>query len=299
MRKIFSLTFWLTIIIFASTISHAQTNDWVRVISDDGEFSIEVPAKHNFFYDKQGFLSAKGGENTRVENMNMLNAFHDGTLVSFETYQSKKGALDTFYEHDKRISKNVTVDFSEIKNNGTTIKQIVTKTDKYYCLRQFFHSKSNIYILTAASENGVNATIKRFLDSLVFRADKKDNSSNNSILFSSLKVTPVNVVQATLNNVSTTDSSADRNLDSLLIVKRAIPIYTEAARVKGVQGTVLLRATFSEDGFIPKIEVVKSLPHGLLRQAIFTMLRLKFLPQKKDGKYETVTKVLEYNFLMY
>lgn len=48
----------LPFVFFAFTsLVFAQENvaEWVRVQNDNGEFSIEVPTKHNYFYDKEGF----------------------------------------------------------------------------------------------------------------------------------------------------------------------------------------------------------------------------------------------------
>jgi hypothetical protein len=303
MKKIFLFIVCLTIIFLNYFVSQAQTNNWTRVSSDDGEFSIEVPAKYNFFYDKDGFRNSKETNNYKLQNMYLLNSIEDGALLSFESYESKKGGLDALYEGDKRHPQNVNVNFSEIKSNGTTIRQITTTTDKSYCLRQYFNSKSHIYVLTVASKNSANPTMKRFLDSLVFKPDTKEKPDTNSALFSSLKVTTIKISQAASNGkdtkVSLPDLPAAEGVEPLILIKKPIPAYTDVARMNQIQGTIQIRATFSEDGFIPKMEIIKSLPEGLLRQAIFALLRVKFLPQTKDGKVETVTKVLEYNFSIY
>lgn len=303
MKKIFLFIVCLAIILFTNTISQAQTNSWIRVSSDDGEFSIKVPAKYNFFYDKVGVFTSKDRNNYQLQNMYLLNAFADGALLSFERYESKKGGLDALYQQEERNAKYENIKFSEIKSSGTIIRQTITKTDKSYCLRQYFNSKSHIYVLTVASKDSANPTMKRFLDSLVFKPDTKEKPDTNSILFSSLKVTPVTISQADSNGKDTKASppnlAGSQGLEPLVVVKKPNASYIDSARMKNIQGVIQVRATLNEDGFIPKMEIIKSLPEGLLRQALFAMLRIKFLPQMKDGKSESVTKVFEYRFSIY
>jgi hypothetical protein len=60
-----------------------------------------------------------------------------------------------------------------------------------------------------------------------------------------------------------------------------------------------LKIVFAENGFIPKIEATQVLPDGLLRQAVFAAIRIKFLPEEKDDIPQTITKTVEYSFAIY
>jgi hypothetical protein len=56
MRKItytFTSLIWI-FLIFLSFVSaqESQSADWLRVRSDDGEFSVEVPVNYDFYVDK-------------------------------------------------------------------------------------------------------------------------------------------------------------------------------------------------------------------------------------------------------
>lgn len=300
--RLFCAVLFLPFIAFAQ---EKQMSEWMRVQSDDGEFSIEVPVAHNYFYDKDGFLTAKDSNNYKVQQMNLLNAYHEETLISFESYKAKKGALEAFYEDEMRFPKDLTI--SNFKRSNTTIKQIIAKTENYYYLRQYFNSKSNIYILTVASKNGENATMKRFLDSVVFKPDTKERPNADAVLFSSLQITPVELVTVkkvadVVQTAKTEDDSitpTPSDVSKMVVIRKPSPAYTDAARMKAVQGIIRLRLTFNENGFIPKIEVVKSLPEGLLRQTVFAVLRFKFLPQEKAGKVVSTIRTVEYNFVIY
>jgi TonB family protein len=68
------------------------------------------------------------------------------------------------------------------------------------------------------------------------------------------------------------------------IKKITEPSYTEEARAKRVQGTVVLNAVFCRDGKVTNIEVVQGLPYGLTENAIETTRRIEFEPAEKDGE---------------
>jgi len=300
-----SLVYAVSLLPAIALAQEKQPDEWIRVHSNDAEFSIEVPVEYDYFYDENGFLKAERSSSYKLQKMSMLNAYHAKTLLSFERYKAKKGGLEAIYDEDKRFPKEIKT--SGFNRNGTAIKQITTNTDEYYCVRQYFHSKSNIYILTVATRNGENATMKRFLDSLIFKPATKEKPEAGSILFSALKATPVNLVTAkkaedTDKKDETNKSPTDRGKDDtskLVVVKKPKPTYVDTARMKAIQGTIRLRTTFGENGFIPEIEIIKSLPEGLLRQAIFAALRIKFLPEEKKAKPVSLSKTIEYSFAIY
>jgi hypothetical protein len=280
-----------------------QFAEWIRVQSDNGEFSIEVPAESNYFYDKDGFWNSYNQSNYRLKNMSILNSYHENTLLSFECYEAESGGLKMFIESDKAAGN-----YSEMKSGTTTIKKVVLKTDKFYSVRQYFNSKKFIYVLTAASKEGETPTIKRFLNSLVFKPDVKEKLDANGTSFSNLKITSVKIDFAERkqnqpqNNQDTFNKQSndeDKNLNKLVIINKPRPSYIDSARMKSVQGKIQLRLEFSQTGFIPKIEVLKSLSEGLLRQAIFAALRIKFFPKEEGGKASPVSKIVEYSFAIY
>lgn len=75
--------------------------------------------------------------------------------------------------------------------------------------------------------------------------------------------------------------------------------YTEIARINKVQGTVVLRAVFTEDGKVTNIEVVRGQPDGLTRRAIQAAQLMRFEPATKEGKPLTVSGQLEFTFNLY
>ncbi len=303
----------ITFVLLAFFTSNAQipTAEWIRVQSDNGEFSIEVPAEYEFFADKDGFSVSFNSDTYPLREMNVLNGIHEKTLISFESYKADKRALDIIRERDSRQAE----ESSEIKREGYRVKQIVSRNKDSYSVRQYFNSKDYIYILTAASREGETPTLKRFLDSVIFKPSGEKtiqttalDSKLKTISFSALKPTPIEVETSskpsqtpndTVNNAVITPAPKDENILPLAILYKPLPSFTDAARMQREQGIIRLRLGFSQAGYISKIAVVSSLKEGLLRQAIFAALRIKFLPPEKDGKPQTVTKLVEYSFAVY
>jgi len=278
-----------------------QKNEWIRVQSDNGEFSIEVPANSNYFFDKEGFQTSYESNDYSMQNASLLNSYYDKTLLSFEAYEAKKNALKSFIEIDKQRGS-----YSKFSLNGNSIEQVITKTDKFYSIRWYFFSKKFVYILTGASKSET-PVIKKFLDSLIFKPDTKEAVDAKIPKFSSLKVTPVHFENLESQKDSDKQTSPnpqavnkdEENLEKLVIVNKPPAFYVIAARMNRVQGKIRLRVEFSSNGTVSKIEVLKSLPEGLMRQTVFAALRIKFLPEEEYGKPKNVSKVIEYSFTIY
>ena len=75
--------------------------------------------------------------------------------------------------------------------------------------------------------------------------------------------------------------------------------YTDAAREQSVEGTVILRVTFSKNGSIGEIQVIQGLGYGLTEQAIAAAKEIVFQPKKINNTPVSVTKTVEYNFNIY
>jgi len=303
---------FLAIFLFQYNNISAQeksANNWIRVGSNNAEFSIEVPEGYKYFYDENGFWVSKDSRNYSLKKMSMLNAYIENSLLSFESYETGKDGLQAVYETDKWFSKyHDSAEISSFERNAVKFKQIVTNDGNGYCISQYFFSKSRIYILTAASKNGENTTIKRFLDSLLFNPDTRVVADSDFVPFSSLKITSTNLTEIKDEDEETeipskkkTSKSKEKSYDpsKIFIAKKLSPSYIDSARNKGIKGSIKLRLKFSKDAFISDIEILKSLPEGLLRQAIFAALRIKFLPQEENGKSVSVMKTVTYNFDIY
>ena len=89
------------------------------------------------------------------------------------------------------------------------------------------------------------------------------------------------------------------NPTPLIILTKPNPRYTLEARQYNITGDIRLRVTLDKDGRVSKIGIVSDLPGGLTRNAFFSALQMKFIPEEKDGEPTTVTKTIEYKFSIY
>ncbi len=80
----------------------------------------------------------------------------------------------------------------------------------------------------------------------------------------------------------------------LKILEQPIPELPLNHSTQNVQGTVILRVQFLDFGEIGEITPVQSLPSGLTEKAIAAARKIKFEPEKKDGKPVTVAKEIQY-----
>lgn len=83
------------------------------------------------------------------------------------------------------------------------------------------------------------------------------------------------------------------------VLAKPEPRYTEAARKRGITGTVVLRCIFAADGTVKHFLVVEGLPYGLTEAALTSARRIKFIPATIDGKPVSMFIQLEYNFNLY
>jgi len=74
------------------------------------------------------------------------------------------------------------------------------------------------------------------------------------------------------------------------------PEYTEQARRKKINGTVLLSLVVNADGTVRDPAVTKSLDKGLDKQALETVKKWKFQPATKDGQPVVVRIDVEVSF---
>jgi TonB family protein len=89
--------------------------------------------------------------------------------------------------------------------------------------------------------------------------------------------------------------SKRRNTDPIL-VSRVEPAYTDDARTKGIEGSVLLRFEVSEEGVPDNVTVEKKLDPGLDANAAEALKKWKFKPATRSGKPIRVVAQAEMNF---
>lgn len=74
------------------------------------------------------------------------------------------------------------------------------------------------------------------------------------------------------------------------------PEYTDEARAKRIEGSVLLRGVIEADGRVTNIRVARGLGHGLDQKAVDCLRKWTFEPAVRDGEPVAVKANIEINF---
>jgi len=80
------------------------------------------------------------------------------------------------------------------------------------------------------------------------------------------------------------------------ILSKPVPVYTEEARSKKIEGEVLLEVVFEATGRIHVVKVVRGLGHGLDDAAVRAAEQIRFKPALRDGQPSDSTAVLHIIF---
>ena len=80
------------------------------------------------------------------------------------------------------------------------------------------------------------------------------------------------------------------------ILSKPVPIYTEEARTKKIEGEVLLEVVFEATGKIHVLRVVRGLGHGLDDAAVRAAEQIHFKPALKDGQPSDSTALVHIIF---
>jgi hypothetical protein len=304
---ILTLVVVLTLCATAPAQELPKSGDWIRVQSDNGEFSIEIPDDFSYFFDSEGFTVVDDRKDFVVREMNLLNAYRDDTLISFETYRANPDAMSPLW----KATLERGVDSSKTRFHGIEVRELVRTednipdgSDKFYFVSRYFKSKEFVYVLSGLSRQGETPAMKRFFESLKF------TPGGGPLLpgvqrIGELKVSPVDVK---LVDPPAPDKSAatpprpptpDPDSRPVLIASKPRAYYVKKARDNNTMGAVRLRLLLNDKGYIPRIDVVRTLPDGLARQSIFAALRIKFLPAVRGGKLAPIGKIVEYTFSIY
>ena len=130
----------------------------------------------------------------------------------------------------------------------------------------------------------------------------KLSAKNKALLNLELSLAPVYGPLKTANKVVKTTSiePAPVSWDAKpTILHKEKASYTDRAREKKINGTVVLSVVFAASGQITDVTVIRGLPYGLTAQAITAAHRIRFQPAQKDGHPISVRGNLEFSFNIY
>lgn len=303
----FYILFCLIIFVFVSHLAaQDKTSEWTRFSSSNGEISFEMPSsKPVYFYDKDGFsYSASYGTNYNYGEMQMIQAAFEDTYFCVEIYKSAspKSHLDELAEKSYLLmskvdseEKNFTVKRGQLSPKHPRVKKFI---DRVNFESRYIASKNYLYVLTVWNRGKSNPNAERFISSIKLSSDTKNDKT---ISISTLKPLTIDNIGAEISKeaadrlVEKTDFEF-KNPDELTILLIPFIGFTDEARKKQVNGMIEMMLSYSSDGRIEKISLIKGLPAGLTRNAVFTALRTKFLPKISNGKAVSTNRIFKYSF---
>jgi hypothetical protein len=294
-----TIALFLFLLLFTVT-AFSQKAGWDKLQTDDGELTLTMPAGcYSNFYNRDGIsvYDRDSRDKFRLTEMRIISCYHDGAMLNVEIYQSARAKAAA-----KAMQKTLKIDGDEL-NVGKDFYAVgqVTINENYVLEQRLAASDKRVYLITAASRQSSNETMQTFLDSVQLAdEDAAVKTDGNSVLISKLenrvpKVYKENELTAVPNSKPKAEEPPRKKFIALKIAK---PSYTEAARKYNTNGKIRLRLLFGESS-VTGLEVVRDLPNGLLREVIIAALRMKFLPEERDGKPVSTMSFIEYHFSVY
>jgi Gram-negative bacterial TonB protein C-terminal len=293
----------LFLFIFYTANVFAQESDWETLRTDDGEFSMKMPAGcYSHFYEPSGITLHQTGNIYHLKEMRLVSCFRESTLLDVEIYKS---------DHPRQA---VEVLQSYIKVDGNKLSpgkgfyglEKTVKKDNFVYVQRFIAGKNHVYIISAATRGEPNAMMQAFFESLKFASENNSpttDSTEKFVSISALKYYTPELIYDTVqpNNLKLTNVPAkdDTTIKKAIVLSLPRPSFTESARKNKVGGNVSLLLKLGADGRINQFRVMKTLPEGLLREAVIAAMRIKYLPEEQNGKPRSSIQLIEYNFKTY
>lgn len=295
-----------------SANTFAQNSEWQTLQTVDGEFSLKMPAGcYSRIYIAGGFIvrMPKTADRFHLKEMNLLSCFAEQTLMSVEIYQS-----DDARRAVKALVADLKIDGKKAMPNGNADDDFygighTTEKQNSFFLQYFVAGKKHVYVITTATRGLPNAATKAFTESLTFRSAKDSKTTDasktpgNFISIASLKPNDLRVIDETDEDKKSSTATVppkipenDPAFKKLLVLSLPKPSFTSTARENKVKGNVSLRLNFGANGKINEIRIKRDLPAGLLREAVVAAMRIKYLPEEKDGEPRSSSQLIEYNF---
>jgi protein TonB len=81
-----------------------------------------------------------------------------------------------------------------------------------------------------------------------------------------------------------------------VLLWKAEPEYTDAARKAGIQGSVMIRAEIDAHGQVQNLIVAQGLGLGLDEQALAAVRKWRFRPGTQNGKAVTTSALIQVSF---
>jgi hypothetical protein len=311
MKKLFA-TFFITLLASIFAFSQTETKpaaDWQIFAPVGEEFSVETPVT----------LAASVFTNDEL-NRRYLNIF-EGTYYFIISDSPKKDRQCEFVQNFAKIHGQ--------SGRSEKIGDFETAKFGFSDGSNFFHTiliakaKSRCYAFQAVSPTVENPSVERFFKSLKLKnahgktvelpEEKAINVTIRTEETSIRQADPVSRLGSSIGSGSgdgsvykptpetkpTPSPTPNGKTNAVKILTKPRANYTDFARFYEITGKVRLRVTFSANGTIGSITPISRLPFGLTEEAIAAARSITFEPAMRAGTPYSVTKPVEYSFVIY
>jgi TonB family protein len=276
------LSLLLASVVNAQTTQQLQSESWVRYAVKGEEFSVTFPVEPSMKTSDVFVMRLKKSRLERVIVAKVGEVVY--RVYVYENPKPRQSLKEFISEQTDRSDLNLT--FERELTIGKFAGQQYSSHDRDYpSTEQFFATEGRFYRFQVRGVTADHAAAQPFFSSVTL--GKKPESIE---ILENVETTPK----------ATQSAFTGKEVDTKVrLLSKPEPSYTEEARNKGVEGTVVLKAVFRSSGKITDIRVVQGLPYGLTERAISAARKIKFIPPTKEGQFVSMWIQLEYNFHLY
>jgi hypothetical protein len=293
--------------------------NWQTMVAEQ-EFSVEVPIELEVSEDKKNkaFLYSGKLNDTYFFILSEKRSEADGTKIGLKYFRNSHAS-------GERVSFGT--------SDGE--KFVLGDDEGFFQRAIYVEVAERVYLFHTVSENNVDETAKRFLRTLKIRGQTSNLTNDLAPTPPVIDSVPKQILPKRQSDTSTglgvgsgtgqgsgrgsgqgsgnSASSASRGAikpnmppanavgptQKVKILTKPRALYTNIARVYGLQGNVTLRVLFLGNGNIGHVTVIGKLPLGLTSTAIDAAKSITFEPARKDGVPYTVAMTIQYGFTIY
>ena len=265
----------------AQTAQPPQNAEWLRYTVKGEEFSVTLPVEPSMKTSDAFVVRLK---KSRLERM--IEA-KEGDLVYrifvYENPKPRQSLKEFITEQTERSDLNLT--FERDLTVGKFAGQQYSSHDRDFpATEQYFATEGRFYRFMVRGATVGDVRTQPFFASVLL--GKKQEG--------------VEVIEGGIAADTEQGIFTGKQVDTKArLISKPEPSYTDAAKRRGIVGTVVLKVVFSASGKVTNIRVAHGLPEGLTERAIVAARQIKFVPASREGKFVSMWMQLEYNFNFY
>jgi TonB family protein len=334
MKRLASVLALLLTFALAHTALGQSGSEWLAVASDDGQFTVQMPAKPEAKTQKNKYGDLQVEAHLyRVTEKGAVYSFWSLKNLNFRQKQADdtEGYLDDCADlvwesllapERERLPKSqerfIHMSYAGSgRSRALPGREYTISLGRSQGATNFYVAGDRIFVLTVLNIAPDEEYPQRFLRSFASAAavksdtDSKGDAGNQPGSMMGEGFGPGRGTTTSETGGATGGGEASGTPDynrtfrtrevteRARILTRPAPSYTESARKYSVTGTVILRAVFDKDGEVKSVKVVKGLPHGLTAAAVRAAKLIKFVPAQLSGRNVSQYIQVEYNFNLY